>query len=389
MERITNQNMLIKCISCIGIMLLTASISRAQENVELVTAESILIKSIILEEVREISVFLPDEYEKTSHQYPILYLLDGRTHFQHAISAASFLSNQRTIPEIIIVSIHNVDRNRDFSPVYDGRNPVSGGAEKFLDFISEELVPYMEENYRVSGFSILMGHSLGGTFLTYSLLTRPEVFNACISISPHLQFADNYLIKESGKLLKSKYQHHKYFYMTVGSEPDYYAPLNEFARLIREKSSNAIDFEYLKMETETHATIPYPSTFNGLKYIFSDYQLPEEKYQESLSEIDRYYKKISLKYSYEINAPENVINLLGYTYLRKADFVNAILVFKENVKRHPNSPNVYDSLAEAFENNNQLKKAEINYQKAYDMGIVQNDANTSIFKNNLDRVQKE
>lgn len=370
-------------------MLLSISISPAQEDFELVGAERIHIKSLILHEDRMISVFLPDEYGETSHQYPILYLLDGRTHFQHAISAASYLSNQRIIPDLIIVSIHNVDRNRDFSPVNNGRNPVRGGAEKFSDFISEELVPYMNENYRVSGFSILLGHSLGGTFLTYSLLTRPEAFSAYISISPHLQFADNYLIKESGKLLKSKYTHHKYFYMTVGNEPAYYAPLNEFARLIREKSSNTIDFEYQKMETESHASSPYLSTFNGLKFIFSDYLLPEEKYQESLSEIDRYYKKLSLKYSYEINAPENVINLIGYAYLRKADFVNAILVFKENAKRYPNSPNVYDSLAEAYENNNQYKKAEINYQKAYDMGIAQNDVNTPVYKNNLDRVQKE
>ena len=80
--------------------------------------------------------------------------------------------------------------------------------------------------------------------------------------------------------------------------------------------------------------------------------------------------------------------MLGYTYLQKKDYENAIKIFTENVKRYPESANVYDSLGEAYENNNQLKLARKNYQKAYDLGVVQLDGNTLIYKKNLERVTK-
>ena len=57
--------------------------------------------------------------------------------------------------------------------------------------------------------------------------------------------------------------------------------------------------------------------------------------------------------------------MLGYNYLQKEDVKNAINVFEENVKRYPKSANVYDSMGEAYENNNQFKLAAKNYQKAY------------------------
>jgi tetratricopeptide (TPR) repeat protein len=165
--------------------------------------------------------------------------------------------------------------------------------------------------------------------------------------------------------------------------------LEEFSSWIEEKSNKIIDFEYIKMETENHATIPYISVFNGLKFIFSDWQLPESKLEQGLSAIDEHYTNISAKYGLEITAPENIVNMLGYNYLQNQNIENAIMVFIENVKRYPNSSNVYDSLGEAYETNNQLELARDNYQKAYDLGREQNNINTSIYQKNLNRVQQK
>ena len=107
-----------------------------------------------------------------------------------------------------------------------------------------------------------------------------------------------------------------------------------------------------------------------------------------LIEIDKYYMEISKKYSCEIIAQENIINRLGYNYLKKGKINNAIEIFKENVKRFPNSPNVYDSLGEAYEKNKQIKLAKLNYQKAYELGIKQNHKATLLYKKNMKRVSK-
>jgi len=178
-------------------------------------------------------------------------------------------------------------------------------------------------------------------------------------------------------------------YMTVGDEPDYFDPLEAFSTLLKEKTKGTVDFKYVKMLSEDHASVPYISLFNGIRFIFSDWQLPREKLGEGLAAIDEHYARVSSKYGNKIETPEDVINLLGYTHLRNNQIETAISVFSENVKRNPGSANVYDSLGEAFESNNQDELAEKNYQKAYDLGTKSYDPNTPVYKNNLDRVQKK
>ena len=143
------------------------------------------------------------------------------------------------------------------------------------------------------------------------------------------------------------------------------------------------------MEDENHTTIPYLSVFNGLRFIFSDWQLSKEIFAKGLPAIDEHYKKLSSKYGYKIWIPENTINLLGYTYLQNQETEKAITAFTENTKRFPYSANVYDSLGEAYEKNNQLQLATKNYKKAYELGKKQNDKNTPVYLKNLNRVKQE
>jgi Tfp pilus assembly protein PilF len=64
----------------------------------------------------------------------------------------------------------------------------------------------------------------------------------------------------------------------------------------------------------------------------------------------------------------------------------AIAVFKSNVERYPNSANVYDSLAEAYEKGGKLDLARPNYEKAVQLGAQNNDPNLQIYKTNFERV---
>lgn len=118
------------------------------------------IESEILGEQRVINVYLPPNYENSNLNYPVLYLLDGGAHFLHGSASSQFLSRNGLIPQMIVVGILNVDRNRDFSPTHEERIPTSGGADNFLNFLNDELVPFVDEKYRTSEFNVLMGHSL-------------------------------------------------------------------------------------------------------------------------------------------------------------------------------------------------------------------------------------
>ncbi len=60
-------------------------------------------------------------------------------------------------------------------------------------------------------------------------------------------------------------------------------------------------------------------------------------------------------------------NGIGYRHLRKKEYDKAIAVFKLNTELHPNSDNVYDSLAEAYLQSGDSLNAYDNYKIALEM----------------------
>ena len=64
---------------------------------------------------------------------------------------------------------------------------------------------------------------------------------------------------------------------------------------------------------------------------------------------------------------EGTVNRMGYTFLQKKDYNNAIKIFGLNVKAYPQSGNVYDSLGEALLDAGNKKDAILNYQKSLEI----------------------
>ncbi|MCP4312664.1 MAG: prolyl oligopeptidase family serine peptidase [Bacteroidetes bacterium] len=361
----------------------------AQDSEENRLEFELQIQSKFLNEERTLTIALPDGYYASEDNYPVFYLLDGRTHFQHSGGAVNFLSQRGIIPQVILVSVHNIDRNRDFSPVHDERIPTSGGADKFLDFMEKEVPSALKEKFRISDYSLLMGHSFGGTLAVHALNTRPGLFDAFIAVSPYLHFKENYVIKEAGNLIKPFKKGGKSVYVTVGDEPEYFEPINGFLQIIESRTKGTVDYKLEKMPSETHGTVPYISIFNGLRFVFSDWAVSPETFQLGMEAIDAHVAKTSKKYGLQVKTSELMINQLGYAHLQKNEMKKAIGIFSENAKRHPGSANVYDSLGEAYEIDGQLKMAEKNYQKACDVGGMWGDPNYPVYVKNLQRVRKE
>jgi len=378
---------LLICMIAAFMMSNTVTVKAGDDKV--VIGEKVTIQSKALDEERTMLVYLPKSYDLTSSGYPVMYLLDGGHHFHHATGIVQFLSSQGLMPEMIVVAITNVDRGRDFTPTKIEKKPTTGGADKFMSFLSDELVPYVDKNYRTQPYNILIGHSLGGTFAAYAFLSQPETFDAYIAISPYLAYDENLLVKKAETSLKSSYNDSKQFYMTLGDEPKYVESVENFTKIVKSNSPEGLEFSYVVMKDENHGSIPHLSIYNGLESIYSQWQLPKEKYAEGLASIDNHYKSLSEKYSYEIETPEYTINGLGYYYLGKKENIDkAIKVFKENVKRFPESANVYDSLGEAFEKNNHTEKAEKNYKKAVEIAEKEEHPYLKVYQQNLKRIQE-
>lgn len=364
--------------------------SFAQNSAEnVVIGKKLSINSQILGEERSLLISVPDRYERTTTKYPVLYLLDGNGHFKHGTSTVDFLAGMGYMPEMIVVAIPNTDRTRDLSPTkVDGRAN-SGGGENFLKFMREELFPYVESNYRTEPFRVLMGHSLGGMFAIYTMIKHPDMFQAYIAVSPYLMYDNEIVVREAEKVLEKNTPLHKFLYITLGNEPNYTSTLGQFKQLLQREKPEGLIWDYYEMPGDNHASVPLKSLYFGLEKLYEKWRLPQEVADTNFDAVLDYYKTLSNRFGYTIELSENLINNLGYRMLQQNRNKEAIQIFEYNVNKYSRSANVFDSLGEGCEKDNQLERARENYEKAVENGKIIGDPNTPIYQQHLDAVTQK
>jgi predicted alpha/beta superfamily hydrolase len=363
------------------------------------TVTKLTLKSEVLGEERTILVRTPPGYEANKQRYPVLYMTDGDAHIGHTGSTVEFLARNGRTSELIVVGITNTDRTRDLTPTrvntadasLGGQQfPTSGGADKFLKFIETELIPNIEKGYRVQPYRILAGHSFGGLFTIYAMLSRPELFNSYVAVSPSLQWDDELLVKRATEFFKSRKEFNATLFVSLGNEPgDISEGFDSFKRLLAGTKIKGFEWQAEQMSDEDHGSVVLRSHYAGLRKIYEGWQLPRDPqtgaFAGDLKSADEHYKWLSQKFGYTIATPENVINQLGYQLLQAGKSDEAIATFKTNVERYPDSANVYDSLAEAYERSGRIELAAPLYDKAQTVGQTNSDPNLAIYKANFER----
>lgn len=359
------------------------------------------IKSSVLGEDRTILVRTPAGYETTKLAYPVLYMTDGNAHITHTASTIEFLARNGRMSEMIVVAITNTDRTRDLTPTKAtgpnaAQSPTAGGADNFLKFIETEVIPQIEKNYRVRPYRVLAGHSLGGLFTVHALITRPELFNSYVAVSPSLQWSDNATLKRAEEFFKTRKELRATLFSSLGNEPgEIGKSFEQFKQLLAKSQIKGFEWDAQQMTDEDHGSVVLRSHYLGLRKVYDGWQMPRDPATGAvaggLKAADDHYKWLSQKFGYLIPTPEALVNQIGYQYLLggNPDPDQAIATFKTNVERYPNSANVYDSLAEAYEKGGKLELATPLYEKAQALGKENNDPNTAIYTTNFLRTSEK
>lgn len=388
--------MMKKWIWCVAGLLAATSAWAADEVLTLGRADGLYSK--VLEEDRELIIYLPAGYEASEKRFPVVYLLDARTRFLHTTGTVESLARTGHIPEMIVVGVINTDRTRDLTPeivhteaeVEEGfrtrARQDGGGADRFLQFLGEELVPYVESRYRTEPFRILIGHSFGGLFAIHAMSQNPELFQATLAISPSLWWDEGEPVNRAQKLFESRPNLRHRLYANLADEAgDMAEQFHRFQALLRYRAPAEMEWKSELLDGEDHGSIPIVSVYRGLRFFFPRWQVPPFARDEGLDSVDAHYAALSESYGFSIPTPEATINGLGYQFLGD-DVERAIKIFRVNVERFPESANVYDSLGEALENAGRLKKALANYEKAAAMAEAQAHPNLAVYQANAERV---
>jgi S-formylglutathione hydrolase FrmB len=146
--------------------------------------ESLKVKSAILGKEVEYNIYLPADYDKSTRNYPVLYLLHGYTddetgwtQFGETQSIADkAIQSGEASPMIIVMPDGGVSW---YINSFDGKT-------KYEDFFVKEFIPFIDANYRTrvkKNYRAIAGLSMGG-FGTLTMATKyPELFAAAAPLS--------------------------------------------------------------------------------------------------------------------------------------------------------------------------------------------------------------
>ena len=242
------------------------------------------IYSNILKETRMLDIVLPGEYSSAqASKTAVLYVTDAQWNTVIASNIEHFLEIQY-IPQHIIVGIDASPKGkdnlrfRDMTPTrgLNDQTPVekggSGGGEAFLDFITKELMPYINQKYANNGRNILFGGSLGGLFGMYALLKQPQAFTGYLLADPSFWWNNYELQAMTREKLGSFPAGEKYLFIAGRSGQ----PLIGMGHVrvdssLTEKAPSNLHWKAVAYTDETHNSMIFRTIYDGLKYIYWGY----------------------------------------------------------------------------------------------------------------------
>ncbi len=285
-ERMKNSLRLLLCIMSLGAF--------AQSPLTIPHATGYEVKSSINPMTYHLSVSLPNNYD-TKKQYPVYYISDGYYAAEIAHGAHKSLKFSNEIEDIIVVTIAGNEQNNvkawfanrwpdltftpnpsdDSSAAIAWKIPApglkSGGGERFLQVLTKEIFPFIEQRYSTNGHRGISGHSLGGLFAGNVLFHSPELFDRYGINSPSfLDWNKNDIFMAEKKFSEThKSLLAKVFLSFGGLEgSNNIENLRELERLMKAHYTG-IETHYVVFDNETHASVASAMISRCMRYLYA------------------------------------------------------------------------------------------------------------------------
>ena len=251
--------------------------ARAQSpapKVSLDNTELRTLKSAKIGREYELLVSLPEDYATSGRSYPVLYILDG-WHFPLMEFLQVNNVYSKRMPPVIMVNVSQGTtgdvmalRARDFTPTKTSQEPGSGGAAAFLDFLENELIPFVDRTYRtVPSDRGLLGHSYGGLFAIYCLEERPALFQRIVAASPAMGWDGRLLVKEARTKLHNLPGPVR-LDISTGDDGDVTADATALAKALDAVKPPLLDYRFKVYHGESHNSVRLVSFPAGLYWVY-------------------------------------------------------------------------------------------------------------------------
>ena len=254
---------------------------------KITNSHTLAIESQLLGRDYELYIKLPRNYfdeNSQSKRYPVLYLNDG----PHTFKVASGVTHFPSMDKAILVGVSfakgengQFSRVRDLTPEIDKSwvNYKTGGAPAYLDFIQNEIFPLIDGQYRTDvNKRMLAGHSLGGSFAAWVLVTKPALFSAYVLSSPSLWFKQDLIFSLEEKYADKHAKLNAKVFMATGAletlkngmRNDMVNGHKRFMKRLESRKYQGLKIKGEVVEgTDHYSTFPISLT-KGLMWIYQD-----------------------------------------------------------------------------------------------------------------------
>jgi predicted alpha/beta superfamily hydrolase len=306
--------------------------SFAQAKIETVHSDQ-------LNSPRELKIQLPRNYDpKAERVYPLIVVLDGDYLFEPVAGNVDYQTYWEDIPECFVVGVNQeIYKKTDFE--HDEEGNLTENGENFYAFLAKELIPYLEQKYKVSAFKVIVGHDEGANFINHFLLKNKDLFRAYISLSPDLEEETTDKIKPQLASLNEE----TFYYLATGSEDfkSIKAEVLESNEKLKTVDNKKLKYTFHNFVDANHYSLVGMGIPKALNVIFTRYKpIDGKEYREKILTYDgspydyliKKYDDIKYFYGFKKQLTENDIRAIAAASKKKDDLTsleNLALLVKE------------------------------------------------------------
>jgi hypothetical protein len=300
-----------------------------------------VIHSEILGEDRILQLHLPRDYPSSDSRYPTVYLFYSdwvEGYFSQVVHDLYELSMDM-VPPMILVGIPNVQRYRDLYPWVQASNPGSGHADRFLRAVREEIIPFVEEEYRTEPYRILVGPQAAAVFGAYALLEAPGTFQAFILNDPcRLDTPERSLCPALVEVAASPSAAGTYLGVSHHRGEALWSPegLQHLGDGLGERASGSFRWRVQWVDDWPFFLAPL-EVRESLLDLFRGYAFPSASDAGGLEEIQEHYRPLSEALGFPLRPPSLILVQAANGLMERGSFPEALEVLLHLVSLYPSS----------------------------------------------------
>jgi len=200
---------------------------------------------------------------KSKGPHPVVFLMDGDFFFDAGVHASRTLAEGGKIPPTIVVGVGygasfgqpGNYRGRDYTPTAGAEEPLSGGADAFLAYLSHTLWKEVAGRYSVKTTKrVVAGHSLGSLLVLHALFQEEPFFDLALASAPSIWWDNRSILGLASKLRDKQASLDASLYLGVG-EGDSPSMLGDLGLL--EKQLKDRPFKGLGITSSTFAGLDH------------------------------------------------------------------------------------------------------------------------------------